>query len=139
MYITREIPSVGNRIWVVGYGNNARPSGGFGVQRLSDEAPAIDWVGSDYHITDVVDGEGRACKGDSGGPNISTSVVPEKDIAIALYSQTNKLTEDDTNQCPPAGFKSRHTMLAPKWSWIHNLAGCTPVVTSGGYDYGYCW
>jgi hypothetical protein len=127
-------------VWSLGYGANAYDGSGLGTERISNYAPWVDWVGDGYFLWDTVSGEGRNCKGDSGGPIVSTGIA-SVDVATGISSEITYL-HTISEVCSTPGYKNRATKIAPKYDWLTYKIGTTLCGEYSGYGtwkYRRCW
>lgn len=124
----------GAPISVYGWGRNTQNGGG-GVAR--EGAMTVSWSGT-KNFTANTTGT-RACRGDSGGPAVRTT-VSDHPLAVGVHSQS---AGSFGPGCPYADGFNRWAHIGPKVTWIEDKIGrtCNRYVSAGNaaITYARCW
>ncbi len=124
----------GAPIDVYGWGRNTQ-SGGGGVAREGDMT--VSWAGS-KHFTANATGT-RACRGDSGGPAVRTSVT-DHPLVVGVHSER---AGNIGPGCPYSDGFNRWMQVGPKIPWIEARIGrsCNRYTsqTNSSITYARCW
>ena len=138
MRIATKNASRGQRYWQTGWGANNHNGDGSNTLRLTNRDIGIDWVGDHHFIYNVVRGEGRGCKGDSGGPMIATGLASANVVmGLNVEGDLDRLSD----ACPSPGEKVRSTALVDNVAWIEGQIGriCQEFSGNAGFTYKRCW
>jgi hypothetical protein len=126
--------TVGTATWLTGYGAAEEDWTGIWQGRLSNGTPTVDAVASKRIRYNYAATEGNPCKGDSGGPPISTSIYPGHSISLGDFSVFT-----GGSVCSTGG-QYWYTTFATKISWIEASIGRTCATgTSGSFQWRRCW
>ncbi|MEX1363934.1 MAG: trypsin-like serine protease [Nannocystaceae bacterium] len=117
----------------LGQGANHNNGSGFDNLRRFDFDP--DWFGSRHYYMDAKSGQGKSCKGDSGGP-LEHSIGGLRTVA-GLHSSSPKIGD---NACTYTGGRMRGVRLNDKIGWIENMLDVDCINFShNGQQYARCW
>jgi hypothetical protein len=110
--------SAGHQIRVWGWGETTHISNSAGDKpRVTMQDVGVDWASSGHFFALTVTGEGRPCKGDSGGPATSINYNPGHTVIVGVNSNAESLN----GNCPNPGVKWRDMNMGSRDGFVKDI------------------
>jgi hypothetical protein len=129
----QSVIAAGHQVRFWGWGHTAHTGFTAGERpRVTMQDVGVDWANSGHFNATVVSGEGRTCKGDSGGPATSINYAGSQPVIVGIHSNAT----EHVGWCPPVGATTRKVNIGNRDGWVkdtvESTGGDCSFFTSGG-------